>query len=259
MPSVNIENGKRIEDLMEISKFSDSAHFLVSEHNLTRKTSLTSLRFMFNGDTATDNLNNLYYSIEKLNELFGNVNDEFAKLTERLDTLNLKIQDIYTNLGANLDEFKNRLEAIYIELTQADEDIMAFIREQIRIEQEARIAADDALSERIDTEAGLREAGDEQLANDILDLSSTVEEYRSELIEKINNETTARENADADLWSAVNLNKESIYALMDDVDTINTSLTSLTNRVTILENKITISPNAPGSSLETGKIWLQYF
>ena len=38
MPSINIENGKRIEDLLEINNFTTSAHFLVSEHNLTRKT-----------------------------------------------------------------------------------------------------------------------------------------------------------------------------------------------------------------------------
>jgi len=30
MPSINIENGKRIEDLLEINNFTNSAHFLVS-------------------------------------------------------------------------------------------------------------------------------------------------------------------------------------------------------------------------------------
>ena len=34
--------------------------FLVSEHNLTRKTTLLNLRYMFNGDIAINNLNNLY-------------------------------------------------------------------------------------------------------------------------------------------------------------------------------------------------------
>ena len=48
-----IENGKRIEELLEVTHISDDSFFLVSETDLTRKITLTYLRNAFNGDTAT--------------------------------------------------------------------------------------------------------------------------------------------------------------------------------------------------------------
>lgn len=266
MPSVNIENGKRIEDLLEISTFSTSAHFLVSEHNLTRKTNLTSLRAMFNGDTATTDLNNVYYSVEKLNELFDNVGDEFAKLTERLDTLNLKIQDIYNNLGADIDEFKKKVELMYAELTQADEDIMAYIKEQIRLEQEARNNADIALGNRIDStneslvlETKTRETNDNALSDRIDNLSSSLNSNYNTLLQKIQEEANTRSTSDTNLSNRITNNANNISNLSTRVTNNANNISSLSNRVSALENKFVISSSAPGSSLSTGTIWLQYF
>lgn len=259
MPSVNIENGKRIEDLLEISTFSASAHFLVSEHNLTRKTSLTSLRAMFNGDTATADLNNLYYSVEKLNELFDNVGNEFNKLTERLDTLNLKIQDIYISLGADLDEFRKKLELLYNDLIQADGDLLDYINQQITIEKNARIEADNDLSERLNLEIQMRTDADTEINNTITELSSTVTNNYTELTDAINNEINNRVYNDNELRESIAKNADNIDGLSIRIRTVDHEVLELTNRVAALESKITISANAPGTSLETGKIWLQYF
>lgn len=261
MPSVNIENGKRIEDLVEISTFSASAHFLVSEHNLTRKTSLTSLRNMFNGDTAIADLNNLYYSVEKINEIIGNVNDEFSKLTERVDGLNLKIQDIYNNLGADIDEFKKKLELLYSELTMADGDLLDYINEQIRIERESRIDMDNTLQEKITAEAQTRQNADNALGQRIDDLSANVTNLNTSvtnLNEALNQEITNRTIADNELSVRIDTNGNRITDISNNVWGLSQDLEVLKTRVYALEAKISYGTGAPGTLAE-GRIYLQYF
>ena len=123
MPSISIENGKRIEKLLEVTHISDDSFFLVSETDLTRKITLTYLRNAFNGDIATDNLNNLYYSVEKINELFGHVWDDIDKINTKMDSLEDRINNIYNDLGADISDFKNYVDQIYAELKLADQNL----------------------------------------------------------------------------------------------------------------------------------------
>lgn len=123
MASISIENGKRIEELLEVTHISDDSFFLVSETDLTRKITLTYLRNAFNGDEATDNLNNLYYSVEKINELLGHIWDDIGKINAKIDNIEDRINNIYNDLGADLSEFKKYVEQIYAELKLADENL----------------------------------------------------------------------------------------------------------------------------------------
>lgn len=123
MASISIENGKRIEELLEVTHISDDSFFLVSETDLTRKITLTYLRNAFNGDEATDNLNNLYYSVEKINELLGHIWDDIGKINTKIDNMEDRINNIYNDLGADLSEFKKYVEQIYAELKLADENL----------------------------------------------------------------------------------------------------------------------------------------
>ena len=123
MPSISIENGKRIEELLEVTHISDDSFFLVSETDLTRKITLTYLRNAFNGDTATENLNNLYYSVEKINELLDHIWDDIDKINTKMDSLEDRINNIYNDLGADLSDFKNYVEQIYAELKLADKNL----------------------------------------------------------------------------------------------------------------------------------------
>ena len=123
MPSIAIDNGKRIEELLEVTKISDDSYFLVSESDLTRKITLTYLRNAFNGDTATEGLNNLYYSVEKINELLGHVWDDIDKINTKLDNLEDRINNIYNDLGGDLSDFKNYVAQIYAELKLADQNL----------------------------------------------------------------------------------------------------------------------------------------
>lgn len=128
MPSISIENGKRIEELLEVTHISDDSYFLVSETDLTRKITLTYLRNAFNGDTATDRLNNLFYSVEKVNELLDHVWDDISKINTKIDGLEDRINNIYNDFGSDLSDFKNYVEQIYAELKLADQNLDARIK-----------------------------------------------------------------------------------------------------------------------------------
>lgn len=128
MPSISIENGKRIEELLEVTHISDDSYFLVSETDLTRKITLTYLRNAFNGDTATDRLNNLFYSVEKVNELLNHVWDDISKINTKIDGLEDRINNIYNDFGSDLSDFKNYVNQIYAELKLADQNLDARIK-----------------------------------------------------------------------------------------------------------------------------------
>lgn len=123
MATISVENGKRIEELLEVSKISADSFFLVSETDLTRKITLVNLRNMFNGDAVTSDLNNVYYSVEKINELLDHIYDEIGKINTKLDSFEKRIDNIYNDLGGDLSEFKKYVENIYAELKLADQNL----------------------------------------------------------------------------------------------------------------------------------------
>lgn len=138
MASISIENGKRIEELLEVSQIHADSYFLVSETDLTRKITLQNLRNAFNGDTATENLNNVYYSVEKINELLDHIYDEIDKINTKIDNMQDQIDNIYNDLGANLSEFKKYVEQIYEELKLADQNLNTKI-DNVKIELNQKI------------------------------------------------------------------------------------------------------------------------
>ena len=243
MASISIENGKRIEELLEISRVSSDSFFLVSETDLTRKITLQNLRNAFNGDSATDNLNNLYYSVEKINELLGHIRDDIDKINSRLDNLEDRITNIYDDIGADLSEFKKYVEQIYAELKLADQTLQNNINSakteltqlinQTKTELEQDITD---LDEKIDNV-------NSTLGDRITTLNNRVSQINTDLTDKINNVNTTLGNR--------------ITAVENDID-------SLGDRITAVENKLTgITSIRYGSSvpstLATGAIYLQYF
>lgn len=229
MASISIENGKRIEELLEISRVSSDSFFLVSETDLTRKITLQNLRNAFNGDSATDNLNNLYYSVEKINELLGHIRDDIDKINSRLDNLEDRITNIYDDIGADLSEFKKYVEQIYAELKLADQTLQNNIN-----------SAKTELTQLINQTKT-------ELEQDITDLNEKIDNVNSTLGDRI---TT--------------LNNRVSQINTDLTNKINNVNTTLGNRITAVENKLTgITSIRYGSSvpstLATGAIYLQYF
>lgn len=235
MASISIENGKRIEELLEISRVSSDSFFLVSETDLTRKITLQNLRNAFNGDSATDNLNNLYYSVEKINELLGHIRDDIDKINSRLDNLEDRVTNIYDDIGADLSEFKKYVEQIYAELKLADQTLQNNIN-----------SAKTELTQLINQTKTELEQDINNLEQDITDLD-----------EKIDNVNTTLGNRITEVENDIDSLGDKITAVENDID-------SLGNRITAVENKLTgITSIRYGSSvpstLATGAIYLQYF
>ena len=226
MPSISIENGKRIEELLEVTRISDQSFFLVSETDLTRKITLTYLRNAFSGDTATENLNNLYYSVEKINELLDHVWDDIGKINTKLDSLEDRINNIYNDLGADLSDFKNYVEQIYAELKLADKNLNTKIDN-----------VNTTLNNKID--------------NVNTTLNNKIDDLDQELSDRITNvQNTLNQKIDQ---LEENLTQE-----------INRVETELDARLEVVENKlanitgIDIGTAVP-STLANGRIYLQYF
>lgn len=138
MASISIENGKRIEELLEVSQIHIDSYFLVSETDLTRKITLQNLRNAFNGDAVTENLNNVYYSVEKINELLDHIYDEIDKINTKIDNIQARIDNIYNDIGADLSEFKKYVEQIYEDLKLADKNLSIKI-DNVKIELDTKI------------------------------------------------------------------------------------------------------------------------
>ena len=127
MATIAIENGKRIEELIQISQIHRDAFFLVSDQSLTRKINLVDLRNAFCGDIATSDKNNLFYSIEKTDQLFNNVYEEISKTNSRVDNLDQRVNNIYNDIGGDLSEFQEHVQEMYEELTLADQNLQTQI------------------------------------------------------------------------------------------------------------------------------------
>lgn len=140
MATITVENGKRIEELIDINRIGDDSYFVVSDSALTRKINLMNLRNAFNGDSANSNLGNVYYSVEKINELLDHVYDELTKINGRLDNMEDRINKIYNDFGANLSEFKKYVESVFSELRLADKNLNTKI-DQTKLELNNKIDA----------------------------------------------------------------------------------------------------------------------
>lgn len=185
MASISIENGKRIEELLEVSQIHTDSYFLVSEADLTRKITLQNLRNAFNGDTATENLNNVYYSVEKINELLDHIYDDIDKINTKIDNMQDRIDNIYNDIGADLSEFKKYVEQIYEELKLADKNLDTKI-EHTKIELDQKI--ENTKTELNNTINNVRE----ELTNKITDVNNKLDARLKVVENKLRNVTDIR-------------------------------------------------------------------
>lgn len=265
MPSISIENGKRIEELLEISRVSSDAFFLVSDNALTRKITLKNLRNMFSGDTATSDLNNLYYTVEKVNELLGHIYDDISKINTKLDNFEDRIDNIYNDLGAELSEFKKYVEQIYAELKLADQTLQNNIN---------KVKND--LTELIESNYDELEALINQTKSDLTtlinntktELNNKIDTVNSELTSKINKVNTDLTNkinqVNSDLSSKISSLTTRVTTAENNITSMKSDISDLKSRMTVVENKLSgitsirYGSSVP-SSLSTGAIYLQYF
>lgn len=123
MATEKIEKGRKIEELLEVDTLPSSSYFMVSTNDLARRINIQNLRKAFNGDSATSNLNNLYYSCEKINELLDGVDNEMIRMSDQFVNVNKRLDLIYETFGGDLTDLNNYIKRIYDELALADENI----------------------------------------------------------------------------------------------------------------------------------------
>ena len=169
-----------------------------------------------------------------------------------------------------LDEFKKRIENIYTELKQADQDLYTYINNQIKIEREARISTDNQLNQNITRERSERITGDENLEKKIKSISDGILERLAALESGLKDETRYRTEADTDLTIRVkqleNMVNDVFKPKFVQIDTrlgtiesdISVKYGYLNNEIINLKNKISYGSSAPGYLAE-GQIYLQYF
>lgn len=230
MASISIENGKRIEELLEVREISSDAYFLVSETALARKISFLNIRNLINGDNTTKDKNNLYYSVEKIDQLLRNINNDIDKANQRIDNLSQQISNIQNELSLDISDLNNRVSQIYAELLHADELIHERItsvdnrltaainkeiadriadvdaeeearKQAVAAEAKTRGDADNAINKRIDdliTVDGTQHGNLGQWLKNLLDAeASTRANADATLTANLNTEITNRTNADA--------------------------------------------------------------
>ena len=120
------EQAKKIYELEETMVLDDqTAYFLVSCENLTRKINLLSLAKALNGDETSENKELKFYSTSyldnKVKEMYTSINsmgshfDEYSNIIEKLqtkiDTSMERFQNIVNSIDPKLAELETKLQA----------------------------------------------------------------------------------------------------------------------------------------------------
>lgn len=260
MATMNIENGKRIDELVLLNTLTADAVFAVNDQNLTRKITLTNLRAAFNGDTADSNKNNLYYSVEKADELYGQIRDDIGKLNLELSNMEDRIGQIYNEFGGDLSEFKKEIENVIAELRLSDTNINNRITTEVnRINGEIT-----NLNTRITNETtrvnGEIERLNTRITTETTRIDGEIKKTNDKLAEEV-------QRLDGDI-ATIN---STIQNIQGDIEDINTEISNIKSRLDTAETdidniqqilgsitSITIGKDAP-SNLANGAIYLQYF
>lgn len=122
MATIITENGKRVEELVEINSLSSDSYFLVSDKNLSRKIKLKNLRNAFCGDVSQSDKNNLYYSCESIDNKIDEINKSINNIAEDLENLQSSLDERFKSMDTSILEIGN--DSDYIKKTLIGEDIM---------------------------------------------------------------------------------------------------------------------------------------
>lgn len=122
MATIITENGKRVEDLVEINSLSSDSYFLVSNNNLSRKIQLKNLRNCFCGDKANVNKNNLFYSCESIDDKIDEINSSINNIAKDVGSLSTSLNNKFDSIDKSISSMDNDTE--YIKNKLIGENIM---------------------------------------------------------------------------------------------------------------------------------------
>lgn len=151
--------------------------------------------------------------INALNEKIDKVAEGVAKNEERIEILEIGLEDEIANRKNADVELSNRIDAEKEERIAADDEL----ENRIANEESARIAEDEEINRRIDEEILNREAEDEVLRNAINDERNERIAADAELGNRIDVEKEERVAADVELGTRIDVEKEERVAADDEL------------------------------------------
>lgn len=244
MSAIAIENGRRVGELLEVTKVSNASYFLMDVNDLSRKISITSLRNSFSGDKATSNKSNLYYSCEKIDEFLENINDSISRIHTDIDNMNNRMDEIYNTFGGDLSAIRALINKYYTELTTADEELD-------RKYSQRTTELDNRITQEVEVLNTIITNTKTELNNSIsaLDtrLTGAINKEINDRETAINNEAKARAAADEVLQSSIN----------NAVTTINKNINSINEKLKYI-TQFRIGTAVP-TDLPDGVVYFQYF
>lgn len=274
-------HGKRIYELEQVIALSNTSEFVITnEDHLTRKVSLIDLRKSFNGDNATTDLDNKYYSINKIEELFDQVyarlrncetsgGDVTGDLNSFKDEINNQINNLYLDLNSKYNELVNadsNTNKRIDDLSKKVDNNFTTLSNKITDLDNKYLAKVNDLSSKVTDLSGKVNS----LSNRVTELSNTIESGNigggntggnTGGSSGGNEDTGGSTEPSIDPAEITKLNERcakieaNVSALSQ---THSTDITNIKNSIKDLTNKFHISDTAP-TTLESGHIWFQYF
>ena len=213
------EQAKKIYELEETMVLDDqTAYFLVSCENLTRKINLLSLAKALNGDETSENKELKFYSTSyldnKVKEMYTSINsmgshfDEYSNIIEKLQT----------KIDTSMERFQNIVNSIDPKLVELETKLQRYVDEKCKI-----------------------------LANEDVLIYKKIDEVYNELKESDNNIRTEINNKFDELFNVIDdngdISAQMFATLQSSIETINNEIGNLKAEIKNLKEKDTYLEN----------------
>lgn len=285
MSVITPENGKRIDEIASVVNLSTDAKLLAVDESLTRSITLKNLRLCFNGDDATLDLNNVYYSVNAINNKIATINTMISTVDEKIAAVANTLINNLTGITTSVSNLANELKRIEIEskdrdnklsttinnvntsLTKNITDVNSTLNARVdtvettinnRITTEVNtlnttIATKETESKKRDTDLGTR------ITNEVKTINNTITTKEAAINKTITDKETAINNTINTKVSDINTTiatKETESKKRDsDLDT---KITNLNSSFTSFKDRFSIGHTIP-TTLKEGYVYFQYF
>lgn len=228
------EQAKKIYELEETMVLDDqTAYFLVSCENLTRKINLISLAKALNGDETSENKEYKFYSTSyldnKVKELYTSINSMSSHFDEYSDI----IEKLQTKIDTSMQTFQNIVNSIDPKLTDLESRLQTYVDEKCKI-----LANEDVLIyNKIDEIYKELKGDDEALRTEI-----------NAKFEKLFNVIDDKGDISAQMFATL---QSSIDTINNEIANLKTEIKNLKEQDQYLENLIRSVQSGASSSLSS--------
>lgn len=226
------EQAKKIYELEETMVLDDqTAYFLVSCENLTRKINLLSLAKALNGDETSENKELKFYSTSyldnKVKEMYTSINsmgshfDEYSNIIEKLQT----------KIDTSMERFQKIVNSIDPKLTELETRLQTYVDEKCKV-----LANEDVLIyKKID-----------EIYNELKDADNSIRTEINNKFDELFKVIDGNGDISAQMFATL---QSSIETINNEISNIKTEIKNLKDKDTYLENLIRNVQSGADSSL----------